>query len=100
MTSTAQQIADALDNDGQQWTTRPTDDSEPKTFTDLIAQHGGSAIEWRDGWMVGDVHRLTFADGSVITIAGSAWDIGFTGCFCWEGCPDDDCSADHTCVEA
>ena len=96
MTSIAQQIAAALDNDGQQFRTRPTDDREPVTFDELVEKHGSASIDWRDGWRTGDTYRLTFSDESVITVAGSAWDLGFTGCFCWEGCPDDDCGADHT----
>jgi hypothetical protein len=81
----AQQIADALDNDGQQWRTRPTDDTEPETFHQLVGRHGGSSISWRDGWATGDVRSHTFSDGSVITVCGEAWDIGFPDCFCWAG---------------
>ena len=93
-TTIAQQIADALNNDGQQFKTRPTDDSEPLTFRDLVEQHGGSSIDWRDGWQTGDVRRHTFGDGSCITVAGDAWDIGFDGCFCWQGDGhDDECDA-------
>jgi len=66
----AQQIADALDNDGQQWRTRPTDDSEPKTFDELVEQHGAYIQPWRDKC------RFTFDDGSIITVAGDAWDLG------------------------
>lgn len=99
-TSIAQQIADALNNDGQQFKTRPTDDSDPLTFRDLVEHHGGASVDWRDGWQTGDVRRYTFGDDSVITVAGDGWDIGFTGCFCWEGCPDDDCTASHNDQEA
>lgn len=91
----AQQIANALDNDGQRFRTRQTDDAEPVTFDELIAQHGSASIDWRDGWRTGDTYRLTFSDGSTITVAGSAWDLGFPDCFCWQGCPNDDCHADH-----
>ena len=95
----AQQIANALDNDGSQFWTRPTDDSERLTFRDLIEHHGGSSIDWRDGWRTGDAHRHTFRDGSIITVAGDAWDFGFATCFCWAGCPNDDCTAQHDAVE-
>ena len=94
--TTAQQIADALDNDGQQWRTRPTDDSEPVTFNELIEQRGGSSISWRDGWRTGDVRSHTFADGSVITVAGDAWDLGFPDCFCWAGSVQQE---GHSCQE-
>ncbi len=90
----AQQIANALGNDGTQFCTSPTDETEPLTFRDLVEQHGGASIDWRDGWQTGDVRRHTFPDDSVITVAGDAWDIGFDGCFCWQGDGhDDQCDA-------
>ena len=86
----AQQIAAALDNDGQQWRTRPTDESDPMTFTDLVERHGAYIQTWRDN------SRFTFSDGSVITVAGSAWDLGFPDCYCWAGAGHDDtCNADN-----
>lgn len=87
----AQKIAAALDNDGMQWRTRPTDDSEPQTFEELIEAHGGASLEWRDGYRTGDTVRYSFSDGSMITVWGEAWDYGFADCFCWAGCPDDEC---------
>lgn len=96
----AQQIADALDNDGMQFRTRPTDGSEPQHFEDLIRRHGGSDLDCRDGWRTGDVRRHTFNDGSIITVAGDAWDFGFATCFCWAGCTNDDCTASHNDEEA
>ena len=81
----AQQIAAALDNDGQQWRTRPTDYTEPVTFNELIERLGGASVSWRDGWQTGDVYSYEFSDGSVITVAGDAWDIGFSDCYCWAG---------------
>ena len=95
ISSIAHQIAAALDNDGQQFRTRPTDDGEPLTFRDLVEQHGGASIDWRDGWRTGDVRRHTFGDGSIITVAGDGWDFGFATCFCWAGCTTDDCTDDH-----
>ena len=51
-------------------------------------------MDWRDGWQTGDVQRHTFGDGSCITVAGECWDIGFDGCFCWQGDGhDDECDA-------
>jgi hypothetical protein len=93
--SVAQQISTALDSDGSRFRTRPADDSEPLTFRDLIERHGGSSIDWRDGWRTGDAQRHTFGDGSIITVAGDAWDFGFATCFCWAGCPSDFCDEDH-----
>lgn len=88
--SIAQQIAQALDNDGQQWRTRPTDDSEPRTFDDLIEQHGAYIQPWRDKC------RFTFDDGSIITVAGDAWDLGFADCYCWAGAVEQE---GHQCGE-
>jgi len=88
--SVAQQIAQALDNDGQQWRTRPTDDSEPRTFDDLIEQHGAYIQPWRDKC------RFTFDDGSIITVAGDAWDLGFADCYCWAGAVEQE---GHQCGE-
>ena len=85
-----QQIAQALDNDGQQWRTRPTDDSEPRTFDDLIEQHGAYIQPWRDKC------RFTFDDGSIITVAGDAWDLGFADCYCWAGAVEQE---GHQCEE-
>ena len=40
--------------------------------------------DYRDG--VGtDVIRWTFADDSVITVAGDGWDYGYVDCYCWRG---------------
>jgi hypothetical protein len=89
----AQQIAAALENDGQQWRTRC---SAPKSFWDLIEQHGGSSVDWRDGWQIGDVRSHTFSDGSVITVCGEAWDIGFPDCYCWAGAVEQE---GHRCQE-
>jgi hypothetical protein len=92
----AQQIAAALDNDGQQWRTRPTDYTEPVTFNELIERLGGASVSWRDGWQTGDVRSYEFSDGSVITVAGEAWDIGFPDCFCWAGAVEQE---GHRCQE-
>ena len=67
-----EKIAAALDNDGMQWRTRPTDDSEPQTFEELIEAHGGASLEWRDGYRTGDTVRYSFSDGSMITVSGEA----------------------------
>lgn len=29
--------------------------------------------------------RYVFHDGSVITVTGSFWDLGYDGCWCWQG---------------
>jgi len=53
----------------------------------------GGWQEWRDG-PGSDIYRWAFPDGSVITIAGAAWDFGFPGCWCWGGIGHtEECSA-------
>jgi hypothetical protein len=94
-TTIAYQVSAALGHDGQQWSTRPTDGGDSLTFDDLIAQYGGASVAWRDGVRTGDVYSLAFSDGSVITVAGDAWGLGFPGCFCWAGCPDPACTESH-----
>jgi hypothetical protein len=32
-----------------------------------------------------DSNRWTLADGSVVTVSGGGWDLGYAGCFCWQG---------------
>ena len=95
ITTIAQHISAALGDDGQQWRTRPTDGTDSHTLDDLVAQHGGASVAWRDGVRTGDTVQMSFADGSVITVAGAAWDLGFPGCFCWAGCPDTSCPDSH-----
>lgn len=85
----AEQISALLDDDGQRWTAR-----DGRDFDQLVADHGGATTEWRDGWHTGDTYRLVFRDGSIITVAGDAWDFGFADCWCWEGAGhNDDCTA-------
>jgi hypothetical protein len=47
----------------------------------------GAAIEIaRDAsGLWGKPVRYVFEDGSAITVAGDAWDIGYADCFCWAG---------------
>jgi hypothetical protein len=87
----AQQIANSLDNDGQQFRTRPTDGSEGVTFTDLVEQYGAYIEPWRDKC------RFTFDDRSIITVAGDAWDLGYPDCYCWA---DAVAQEGHRCQEA
>jgi hypothetical protein len=84
--TTADAIAAALGNDGLCWAT-----PSGVTLDQLIDQHNG-ALTWRDGWHTGDTVRADFRDGSSITMAGDAWDIGYPECFCWAGVGHgDDC---------
>jgi len=83
----AELIAAALDNDGQRWIT-----SDGVIMDDLIDLHDGR-IECQpntgcNSW------RAVFADGSAITVSGgAAWDIGYAGCWCWQGNGHENCTA-------
>lgn len=84
----AQQLADLLGNDGLRFR---ADDG--RDFDEIVAALGGSTVEWRDGYWAGHVFRHVLRDGSVITVAGDAWDLGFAECYCWQG-------EGHTCGAA
>jgi hypothetical protein len=76
--TTAQQIAEQFGNDGQKWA-----DERGNGLEVVCADHGATA-EWQHGDLCGSV-RYTFPDGSIITVAGDGWDLGYAGCFCWQG---------------
>ena len=88
MLTTAEKVAQALDNDGANY----------EGFEELMELHKGHAV-WRDGYRVGCVVRYDFPDESCIVDMGSGWDIGLGDtCFCTEGrCPygqhAEDCAA-------
>lgn len=75
----AEAIANALGNDGMAWRT-----AENVSFDALIAQHGGAHRDHNERPGT-EMVRYRFCDGSIITGAGAAWDIGFSDCWCWAG---------------
>ncbi|MFN8858765.1 MAG: hypothetical protein ACK5ZR_00405 [Gemmatimonadaceae bacterium] len=76
--TTAARIAAELGN-GTEWHT-----PDGFSFDDLVdAEH--PHVERRDAEPGDHATRYTFADGSAITVAGAAWDIGFPTCYCWQG---------------
>lgn len=84
--TTAEKIAARYDNDGQRW--RDTDGID----LDDACRAVGAQTTWRGGYRIryisnprrhGDTYRYDFPDGSSITVAGAAWDIGYPDCFCW-----------------
>lgn len=86
--TTAQKISEQFKNDGQVF-----EDSNGNRVSDVCSAACLSE-DWRDGYRVGDVVRYTFADQSVITISGDAWDFGCLDCYCWAEYPHHDCP-DH-----
>jgi hypothetical protein len=84
--TTAQTISTILGNDGQRWTTLPP---SGRTF-DTLVEDAHARIE-QDSGPLPYRTRYSFPDGSVLTVAGAAWDLGFPECWCWAGCLNDDC---------
>ena len=91
--TTADKIAAALGNDGTMWHT-----TDGLSLDELAGALSG---ELEQHPTKPDTCRWIFPDGSVITVAGEAWDLGFATCWCWQGAPGDqhpapsgDCYAD------
>lgn len=75
----AETIAEQLGDNGLVWQT-----PEGMYLDHLADQAGGELYEHPTK---NDVCRWVFPDGSVITAAGEAWDLGFPTCWCWVGAP-------------
>jgi len=83
MTTTAQEITARLHDDGSRLA---TDDG--RHIEDMLADAGAdretSPAEY-------DLIRYTLPDGSVLTVrAGAGWDLGYAGCWCWQGAGHDE----------
>ena len=89
--TTASKISDRFSNDGQVW--KDADGvylahalnsavGVPEGYREFTGPDGSRKDRKNDR---DEVVRWTFADGSVITIAGDGWDFGYPGCYCWEG---------------
>lgn len=77
MSTTAEQFAAALNDDGLIWTT-----GDGESFADLMARLGGEEVAW-DG---DETFRYEFEDGSSIVTSMGGWDLGLPGgCYCWAG---------------
>lgn len=73
--TTATTISAQLGDDGRCYTAE-----DGRTLGDL-SREAGSRVERSDAGYV----RYTYPDGSVITDAGPAWDLGYPDCWCWQG---------------
>lgn len=88
MKTTAQQIADLLGNDGQNFDVPGLDSV---TLDDVARQEYGGRQEWRDGQrnVSGGYYRWNFGDGSAIVVQyGYCWDFPLDSnpdCYCFEG---------------
>ena len=73
--TTAQQVSDRLDNDGQQW----ADINDVEIHEMCEMQQG--VLSKTD-----DLARYVFADDSSIVITDGGWDLGLApDCYCWAG---------------
>jgi hypothetical protein len=90
--ATAEQVAAKLDDDGSKfWTGERSGEG---AFLDEIAAEAGGRREQHEG-RSSDEYRFVFPDGSVITVCGAGWDLGFTDCWCWDSTGhDEDCTAE------
>jgi len=74
--TTAERISRRFKDDGLRFR-----DPDGAQLEDVCREAGGR----RDREDESDSTRYTFADGSVLTLTGEVWDLGFPGCFCWQG---------------
>lgn len=75
----AEQMAERYGNNGRQWS-----DDAGVHLTDSMIEAGARCLD-RENARAGRAARWQFPDGSVITTAGDAWDLGYAGCLCWQG---------------
>jgi hypothetical protein len=70
----AEKIAERYGNDGLSWY-----DADAIHLEEACHDYPHTCDQ-KDG-----IVRYTFNDGSVLTLAGGAWDFGYPNCFCWRG---------------
>jgi len=79
MKTTAQKISAQFDDDGSRF--GATNDDGETEFELACEAAGGRRTDAHDS----NGRRWQFADDSVITICGPAWDLGYADCYCWQG---------------
>jgi hypothetical protein len=77
----ADQIAALVGGDGMRF---DTPDDGPH-LQEIMKANAKRVSHKKGRRFAGDPTRYIFADNSVITAAGDAWDFGYTACFCWQG---------------
>ena len=82
METTAQTIAAKFD--GTEFTT-----ADGEHFDEVCKGVGGVRFG------CAEIYKYEFQDGSVLTVAGDAWDFGYEECMCWQGAghDPDNCTA-------
>ena len=89
MKSSAEKISEIMGNDGQTWET-----PDGLTLVEVIESRGGRRdyTNRRRRHSTDDTTCYDLPDGSVITVAGGGWDLGYPECTCWRGTGHaDDC---------
>jgi hypothetical protein len=81
METQADRISRDYHDDGQMFVAVHDDGSEVELVDALRTAGGARDVDPSRP----DVERWTLPDGSVITIAGDAWDHGYQDCWCWRG---------------
>jgi hypothetical protein len=90
--TTAKQIAAQFGNDGSRF-----EDARGETLDVACDAEEGYRTEAAGS----GTYRWDFADGSCITVAGPAWDLGYSSCFCWQGGGhSEDCLAARKAVQS
>jgi len=92
--NTAQTISALLNDDGQVFAA-----ADGRTLEDLTEAHGATITTPNGAWDSptpnGAWARYVFGDGSVITVVGNGWDLGYPDCYCWQGVGHNDCVAEE-----
>ena len=94
MTTTAQKIADAMDNDGDLG-----DNARREKFFSTLRAHDPIRVSTRRH----DATRYEFKDGSSLVVMDGAWDFGINDerhCDCWYGAGQDAGRHQETCNSA
>jgi hypothetical protein len=85
--TTAETVAAKLDDDGSRfWTGSRAGDG---AHLDELAKNRAGRREQREE-RSSDEYRWIFPDGSVVTVCGAAWDLGYADCWCWDGSGHDE----------
>lgn len=70
----AQRFSKLFDDDGQTFMTK-----DGQSISDVAERMGADREREHEKC------RYTFPDGSIITVAGDGWDLGYPDCWCWQG---------------
>jgi hypothetical protein len=86
----AEKIAKQFGNDGQRFWIDDPDDPQAEIHLGSVCEANGGVPDYRDGRVGADTVAYRFADGSVLTIAGDCWGIGYPECYCHQDADHND----------